>query len=167
MGRRWSVRLDLTDVVSIEAWVNRGTEGSGDPYVGACRIIVDKEEDFKCNYYLIARNNADGGWFVLGYTSPSGVGYEILSPKGSFPANEWTYVVGVINWSTGSMKLYINGELVKTGTAPVGPSVNSGSLYIGAKPGGISALTLTIDEVGLYDWELTAEKVQAHYDAYK
>lgn len=157
-----SPSLSLSAVSSIEAWVKRGTEGNSSD-VGACRLIVDKEADFKSNYYLIARNASCGGWLVLGYTSPGGTGYEILSAKGSFPANEWTHVVGIINWETNSMKLYINGELIKTGTAPVEPGGNDAPLYIGAHPAGISALSLTIDEVSFYNPELNADEVLEHY----
>jgi len=66
---------------------------------------------------------------VIWTVTIGGIIYDVFSPS-TIPLNVWTYVVGTYDGET--IKLYINGQLVASGTLPSGPiDSNTEPLYIG------------------------------------
>lgn len=101
----------------------------------------------------------DGGSNDLVFGIPSAG----LTAPGALTLNTWRHVVGTVT-AQGYAKLYIDGQLVREGQAqPVATTVRSLG-YIG-KSDWVQDATFpgSIDEVALYDYPLTAERVATHY----
>lgn len=114
--------------------------------------------------------NANGG--VLGY-SPSGNATDYLGVP--FPAaqwqRQWVHVALVINVSgAAAAKLYINGQpytMSVSGGSPGSASsaINSSFRISGSTPASSSSFAGRIDEVAVYEGELAADRILAHYQA--
>ena len=65
--------------------------------------------------------------------------YEIIYPK-LFPDNTWQHIVVVYDFSTTTLKLYVNGFLVSSMTAANQRAVTSSNINIGATLAGTSSL---------------------------
>src|SRR5262249_6792132 len=87
------------------------------------------------------------------------------------PDGTWQHVVGVYDDANSIINIYVNGQLAGTGTPrPLGVRSSSDPVSIGAKrlgndPSYDGFFTGTIDEVAVYHYALTADRVLAHYAA--
>lgn len=97
--------------------------------------------------------------------------YDGSSHGASFDVSSWTtgtvyHVVGLYDGSV--WKLYVNGSLVATSSATVGPRVGSRPLAFGADANSFGTgnfLNGTIDEVAIYNTALSAGRIAAHFAA--
>ena len=98
-----SQNLNITDVVTMEAWVF--------PYnmnVGWNQIIMKSGGQYYINYYY--KKFSVGFYDINGYTYT-------LTPK-TYDDNKWYHLIGIVDDPNDNIKLYVNGELVVNSTKP-------------------------------------------------
>ena len=150
-----AANLDITQVVTMEAWVKldnypsewstivmKGNTSSGRAY----GMWVRSTGDILISYY-------NGAWYHL---YPGGQG---------FTTGAWHHVAGVIDTVNNYRAIYIDGVRVASSSAAI-PSMpaNGYSLYIGSRTG-TWPTNGRIDEATIYNRALTATEIQAVYDA--
>lgn len=103
------------------------------------------------------------GWLLLRGGTPVFRAVDREIQGGSAPTERWTHVVGT--WSKGEKvaRLYVDGVLVASGSAPTAPS-GGATFYLGY---GEHAQWFAggIDEPAVYGRALSAERVAAHFAA--
>ncbi len=143
--------LDITDAITIEAWVNSDTFT---PDLDYQTIAVKK------NAYYFQVNSS--GRLVYGATA-------YVSSEWPIPSlNEWTHVAVTVTGTT--VKFYINGDLDST-KSQASPQTSNNHLGIGANldSNGNPVLNYerrfdgTIDEVRIYERALTPDEVYERY----
>ena len=117
--------LDISSEITIEAWVKRTDNGTGN-YPG----IVSRAQETSSgswNRYQLRYKPADQqGQFFLG----DGAGYKIVGSNSDIPSNTWTHLVG--SWDGTTMKLFVNGiQQTNTGIFTGTPVFSSAILEIG------------------------------------
>ena len=142
-----SPRLNITDSLTLEAWVNLSDPNNDQKVVGKTPIGSG---------YLLGVSNgslypeiwdASGGWHSF--------------QAGSVPANRWTHLA--VTWQTGGDMIgYIDGTPVMTITAsgnPIGENANV--LRIGSSPwSGPEFVTGMIDDARVYNRALSAAEIR-------
>jgi len=139
--------LDLTNGMTLEAWVNPSTAG------GPWRTVIFKQGSGMV-YALYSNNGANrpvGQVNILGEQNATGTA--------QVPANTWTHLATTYDGAT--LRLYVNGTQVAS-TAATGTLVNSaGALQIGGNSVWGERFSGLIDEVRVYERALTAGEIQA------
>ncbi len=143
--------LDLTDEVTLEAWVQ------ADPMDNAGGRILDKGVPFTLDGYSLDTFPANS----LRFSTQGGA----ISYDAKLPANQWAHVIGVYSASKRIFKLYINGREVASKTdgnfAPMTPT--SVPLRIGADTNGENRFRGRIQRAAVYGRALTGEEVAARF----
>jgi hypothetical protein len=145
-----SPSLDLTDGLTIEAWVNPSS-GTG------TRTVLMKEAFSGLAYALYS---TVGGQRPVGYVhtrrDASAVGSTAV------PLNTWTHLAFTFDGST--LRLYMNGTLVRTSSANGSSSgaiiTSAGALRIGGNAVFGEYFRGIIDEVRVYNRPLSAADIQ-------
>lgn len=154
-----SNELDLTDSLTIEAWIyprTRGTYGRPD-------IIVSKWLDIPDSRSYWFSILVDGKLYGVYDTNGDNTGLQSVTSKSLIPVNKWTHVA----WTVGNSisKLYINGKL--DNSTSVG-----GSIFVGIADVIIGQYDDVpyndwfdgiIDEVSIYNRALSEEEIATHY----
>jgi hypothetical protein len=141
-----SASLDLGDVFTLEAWVNRNG------VVGSSGGIIDKQFDA----YVI--EDVGSGVWRLERSGVATICYSTVD----IPATGWHHVVCTKNGST-STNLYLDGADT-TGTVTNSTCANNGSqLRLGRSTNG--RWYGLMDEPAVYNTALSADRVRAHYDS--
>ena len=138
--------LDLTDEVTLEAWVR------ADKMSDTGGRILDKTKPGTQLGYMLD-------------TWP-GNSLRLLNAQGmcrfdaKLPADKWTHVVGVFSASKRIMKLYMNGKEVASLEGYFAPMTRSEEpLCVGADPKGANRFTGRILRAAVYRRALTAQDV--------
>ncbi|HKN51202.1 MAG TPA: LamG-like jellyroll fold domain-containing protein, partial [Amycolatopsis sp.] len=122
----------------------------------------------------VSQDGGDHSAFYLQYSGAdhklafSFVGTRALAPSTVEP-NRWYHLVGVRDAATGTLKLYVDGQLAATRSVCLGEA-SSGHTVIGrGKYGGnpVDFLDGAVDQVHLYDRALTDAEVSALYTSGK
>ena len=122
----------------------------------------------------VSQDGGDHSAFYLQYSGAdhklafSFVGTRALAPSTVEP-NRWYHLVGVRDAATGTLKLYVDGQLAATRSVCLGEA-SSGDTVIGrGKYGGnpVDFLDGAVDQVHLYDRALTDAEVSALYTSGK
>lgn len=125
---------------------------------------------------VLSTETFGGGWsmnFAPPPPPPGGGGsYRFAYPASSVPGgyvhaecntcfvpNEWAHLAAVVDASTSTLTLYVNGvpEAQVPAPQPIGPHV--GTLFMGRWPGPGRNLAGTVDDVAIYSRALVAEEV--------
>lgn len=114
--------------------------------------------------------DAASGWYVGLNSNFDGLGFGVMNgglySEWAFPieANEWVHHVGT--YTEDDLCVYNNGELVHCFEAGNVAGPSTAPLVFGGL-GGSTQLHFrgSLDEVAIYDHELTAQRIKAHYDA--
>lgn len=143
--------LDITDEITIEAWVKLDSSWSDYGHICTKRDGTDTAWQF---YIGPDRKlGANGG----AYTEDAHGATQI-------PTEQWTHVTVVITGNT--FNFYVNGNFDATDTATA-LATNSVPVSIGARFNGYPSLAYpfvgTIDEVRIYNRALSEEEIKAHY----
>jgi len=137
--------LDITDGLTIEAWVK--LNGTGRNY------IVDK-------YHEWGIKISDGGQkviFFIADQTPSD-----LVTTDTIPLNTWTHIAATYDGS--ARKIYFNGVEVKSDTPSGSIGTSTGDLFIGDYGGHGYTFNGIIDEVAIYNRALSAKEISNHYE---
>lgn len=155
----------VTASFSIEAWVKPAATVSGSAGIIMKRFYRAEDGSADASYRLILYDNQP----CFGFANGANI---IFCADNAIPNNQWTYLVGTYDASSGVGKLYVNCELVKTvtgiGTGDI--QYDTHRALIGALSGPSDVGQYThfngkIDEVGIYEVVLSAADVVAHYEA--
>jgi len=139
--------LDLTNGMTIEAWVNPAASTGW-------RTVVLKESAGGLAYALYAANNASR---PAGYVhTSSDVG---LNGTADLPLNAWTHLALTFDGAT--MGMFVNGVQVASGAVPGASAVTSSPLRIGGNSVWGEYFRGLIDEVRIYNRPLTAAEIQS------
>jgi len=137
-------KLDITEKVSLEAWVNPEKPSLGEP------AVVGKD----MSSYVITWS----GTRIIFYINAGHI-----KCAAEIPMNKWSHVVGTYDGNR--LLLYINGELVSgyVMEEPGTPIKSRGdSVLMGRRDRGYYCGML--DNVRIFDRPLSAREVKAHYD---
>ena len=137
--------LDLTNGMTVEAWVNPASLTLG-------RLIVIKEGATDISYALMASNGANmpAGWVRTAAGTAGATGTTAL------PLNTWTHVAATYDATT--IRFYVNGTQVATQARTGAITTSTNVLRIGGSAFG-SYFSGLIDEVRVYNRALTAAEI--------
>jgi len=115
--------------------------------------------------------DGDNGGNTFSWNVHNNVRREVKTAPASYTAGSWYHIVGTYDAATGFMAIYVNGALVNSQTYPAGPinysvassdnqisCFNSGRWPEEGAPG-------TLDHLKIFDRALSAEEIEAEYDA--
>jgi hypothetical protein len=150
------LNLAPDSTMALEAWIIMPSGWVGGQFLP----IITKGDT---SYRLARGNTGDNVQFA---TQSSGVG-SLYSNDGNPPLGDgqWHHIVAQMNGS--SKAIYIDGSLASTGGS-TGHGGNANSLMIGANSGaGGRYFYGRMANVAVYDHDLTASRITAHYSAGK
>ena len=145
--------IDLPGAASFEAWVR-----SDAPSGGPAPTVLERID------------SVTGGTFGYRLSKPEGTtcAFELFRGVDSartevraFRFAGYTHVVTVTH--AGKIDLYVDGKLAETGTfddAPIGAIVSP--LFIGTSRAGAGRWRGPIDEIAIYDYPLSVDRIAAH-----
>jgi hypothetical protein len=147
--------------ITLAAWIN--------PRDGAYRPIMNYQRDFTFRGVLFWTGQY-GGAETAGSIYANlrkGPGEEfILEVPNIIPSNQWTFVAVTFDHTTGAARLYVNNQIVKTGTVPAGHTIDTvGPFWIGHCPSTSSDVFAgttfngSIDEPMVFDRALTEAEI--------
>ena len=130
---------------TISGWFYIDSGGSGSDYLAAYSDGGTK------GWRLYHYNNT-----LNFYRATSSVNFDITDFK-----NQWVHIVG--SYKSGSLKLYINGDLQTTNTPTGSPDYSSSSFQIGADGAGADTFQGRMHNIAVYDTQLTDAQVTLLY----
>jgi N-acetylneuraminic acid mutarotase len=148
-----SANLNLTEALTIDAWVNPSVANQ---YGG---IVEKTVGDHVNTQYLL---HLEGGIVFFRLIIVPGVDHRTVHSNSVIPINEWTHVAGT--WDGATMNLFING-VQQTETVAVTPPINSGAgpTLIGRLGDNIYHFAGLIDEVEIFNRALSTQEIIALY----
>ncbi|ACL03540.1 FG-GAP repeat protein [Desulfatibacillum aliphaticivorans] len=152
--------LDLGEEFTMEVWVY--LEGCQDYTVVMGKPHTDRGTDPWMSYVIGLTGNRN---FEFIQTTGSAGTYRSVTAPDPAPLNEWVHAAAVL--SDGTMKLYVNGQMVNSMPSPGTPNVNSIPFSLGAgaslagtiAAGGFSG---ALCQARVWDKALTAQEIQTH-----
>ena len=144
--------LDITDAITIEAWVKPTSAANFDAIVSKQGINVGymilMMATKKFRMYV-----GDGNW-------------EYVESDTIFDGVSWYHITGTYNPSDGKIRIYINGILEGTPTSQGAPLTSAVDVIIGAYASDPTTYYFngSIDSVRIYNRALSAEEVRYHYN---
>ena len=152
--------VGISDKITLCSWINinqHGTEYTG--IVGRYNTYTNNSD----RQFLLARNNGDNKYGFL--LSSEGITFDAsVLTNSELSTGQWYHLCGTSN---GIVKLYLNGVLqTQTATLSGGikDSVNS-SLFIGRFGRNNSFFNGKIDDVLLFDRDLSTNEIKALYNS--
>ena len=136
--------LDLTDAMTLEAWVNPTDTGTW-------HDVIYKGVD---SYFLAA--SAFGQTPIVGGNFPTN---DFLSGPSALPTGAWTHLAAT--WDGATVRLYVNGSEVSSKPRAGLLATSAEPLEIGWDSDWESHFVGLIDEVRIYNIARSAEEVQA------
>ena len=160
--------LDLSTTGSLSAWVylNALTLGGG---TEASLIHKGQQADYSDIAYSLSTFSGDsidawpqGGVFVTSasFDRPRGG----IGTTTALQTGKWYHMVTTWSNTANVMNIYLNGLLYMTQTSTKAARNSAGALYIGKNPGD-QTINGKIDDVRIYNRQLSAADVQALYNA--
>ncbi len=153
-----SPELENFTAFTLSAWVYPTATDPG----GAGRIISKDDTGTADNYGLLYGTSERGRVRIA---TNGGVQYQIFSDS-ALPLNAWSHVVGT--WDGADLRLYVGG--VEASTSPLATSgtldADGSDLSIGTHllSGGIRSFPGRLDDIRIYNTDLSASEVLALYN---
>jgi hypothetical protein len=147
-----SASLDLTNRMTLEAWVRPTALGS------SWRTVAMKEQSADLVYGLYA--GSDTG--VPSAHFHNG-GHTMLAGPGALTTGSWTHLSSTYDGST--LRLYVNGTQVASRALSGSAAASSQALYIGGSALWGEYFQGAIDDVRVYNRALTGSEIQARATA--
>ena len=147
--------LNLSETLSLEMWFYMNVSPTS---FGEDLYLIDRYTS-SAGYALLADSNL--GTDVVGFYLANSTTNRLRSTT-TLNLGEWYYVVGTYNGT--QMKLYLNGELENALNVTEAYLPYDADLYVGASSSiGSGPFNGTIDELAIYNKELSTEEVLTHY----
>jgi len=159
-----STSLTPTSAITIESWVRIDTTPTNpNQYRGIVWKSSSTDPDQHVAYALALHTTTTHAKFFLSTDSPTLNGQNITSAS-ALPLNTWSFITGTYESSTGTMKLYINGALSKTGSLTAGATirVSTSAVRIGINHTA-DYFDGLVDDVRVYSQALTQSQIQQQY----
>ena len=141
--------LDLTDALTIEAWINLYGGGEG------TQSAVEKGSAWIDGEYNLAALYSNGTLLQIkdlpANCADANVGTGIQD-------NKWHFLVGT--WDGAAIKLYIDGNLDKSMDCAGKLLTNTDPMFIGARGGTARFMIGAIDEVKVYNYALSLDEIK-------
>lgn len=146
--------LDITDSITIEAWVKPGR-------LDTAYLVKKATRDFTDGYELSLSKATGKAYFRINQKTSKNT-YKLFS-NSSYPVdgNTWIHLAGVYNGS--HLQIYFNGKLEKSMPGPANISSNTDKLKIGG-PDDLRYFKGAIDEVIIWNRALSPEEINASYN---
>lgn len=146
--------LNLNSAITISAWVN--PDGFAHGGGGTAPTLISKGSQ---NYRIaFDPNSTPAGKFWIRFS-----GFDDLISISAVPTNDtWSHIA--VTFGDGGFKLYFNGELDNSDSQTGSLTTNSDDYHIGAHEAG-NFFDGHIDELRILDVVLTAEQIEADYNA--
>jgi len=141
-----SPELQLGEEFTLQAWVRPDTAETWAPVIS--------KDPAPFNYQLYA--GAASAGVPAGYTDSGVSGWGGVTGEEALVPKTWSHLA--LTYDGARLRLYVNGELIDTDTAPP-PGASSGSLLLGAT-GNEEFFKGRIDEVRIYDRGLDEREVK-------
>ncbi len=163
-----SSSLNIQDNITISAWISE----SGTPNLGGTVIVGKHHNSANRSYTLIDANPTQGNGLNFNVISPDKVQHYSSGAyeTGTLISSGWKMVTGTYRRSSGDLKLYIDGVLNQStniGSKSISQSVVPASIgcYMDSVSGSARRgfWNGTIDEVRIYNRELSAAEIQQLY----
>jgi hypothetical protein len=151
-----SGQLTASTGISMSCWVYATNPSPNYPNFDGI-VGFRNETNFDFYFLHLSTNTVEAR-----YRNGSGTNYDIVIP--GFQINTWQHLV--MTYSTGSLKAYLNGNLVSTVNATGGFTNTTASLFLGKLNFSPSPFQFggKLDEVGLWDKALTAAEISCMYN---
>lgn len=139
--------LDLTDEVTLEAWVKADKMGQGGGR------ILDKSAPGTQQGYMLDTYPGNSLRFLNAKA--------MCQFKANLPADKWSHVVGVYSAPKQFMKLYLDGKEVAGVTGGAWPkmALSDVPLRVGSDPGGANRFQGRLLRAAVYGRALTADEI--------
>jgi RHS repeat-associated protein len=142
------LNLQGTTALTVEAWVQRQHHET-DTIVDAGGEVVLRFSGGDTLTFTVGGSSVSipfAGFFPDSIAAP---------PRGTY------HIVGT--WDGAALELFVNGQLVASGTGASGALAGGPDLSIGSSAGGTNVFRGNVDEVAIYDTVLAPERVAAHW----
>ena len=151
--------LDITDAITIEAWVNLATLDQSGNY----DCFLAKEGGSPREGYRLHFRDVSNTIVIEFFNNGSGMGMN--SSKNDWIIGTWYHIVATydVNGGTNNLKMYVNGNIDRQVSNSNGWTNHSGNLTIGRRSVGGSYIAADIDDVRIYQEALTLSQIQEHY----
>lgn len=159
-----STALNLTDAMTIEAWIKPDGWGEGPNYIGT---IFQKPSIWL--FIVKQHSTANDSSLILQLRHATGVSHA-FAETGSIVLNEWSHIAVSYDGSSNAVHMTINGhpQEVSYISTPVGPIRNnaSESIYVGSVAGGIMGFMGTMDELRIWNVARSQAELEQYMGSY-
>ncbi|MDQ4122643.1 MAG: LamG domain-containing protein [Acidobacteriota bacterium] len=152
-----AIQRQIGDSFSIEFWMKTTSTGGGNEshwYQGAG--LVDGEVPGVANDFGVSLGN---GKVLFGTGSPD----TTIRSTTTVNNGQWHHVVATRNRNTGTMRLFVNGQAVASGTGGTQSLTAPTQITLGKLQTSVSYFNGQLDEVKIYDFDLTSTEVNNLY----
>ena len=157
-----SLNVGLAEGFTIETWINPTDITQQHP------IAEWNNGSFGVHFWIASAAGPGPGSLFIDVKDTGQTDHYFSTPTGRLVSNAWQHVAVTYVRSTGNTAIYINGVGQAQQTLGAFTPQTSGDLYFGLRPYGGAAGTRfagLMDEISLYRRALSAEEIQAIYDA--
>ena len=149
--------LDMTNALTIEAWIFANTVGGG------AQTIVSKTGNTNNGFALSTSN----GWSSIDFQIKNGGAVTTISAVGIAIENGWHHIAATYN-SISGMKIYVDGNFINSTGVTGGLASNAQQLTIGAQHDGAGSADSdysnffngNIDELRIWNVERTLAQIR-------
>jgi len=153
-----SSALNLTDALTIEAWIKPDGWGEGPNYLGT---IFQKTSIWL--FIIQHHSSANDSSLILQLRHPGGVSHS-YTEAGSIVLNEWSHIAVSYDGNQSEMSMWINGKPQEVGhiSMPSGPVRNNAgeSMRIGSVASGIMGFMGVLDDVRIWNLVRTDSEIR-------
>jgi prepilin-type N-terminal cleavage/methylation domain-containing protein len=155
--------LDVTDGITLEAWVNIASlQNNNYEYI----IRKTAEDIYQRTLYglLMGYSNATVGFFL--WTEDYAGCQQVAWTSSSLALSKWYHLVGTYDYPTHTGKIYINGAFATSGTSVTGRiRTNNNALYLGHKQDGTLYFNGLMDNMRVYNSAIPTSQIEEMYYA--
>ena len=150
--------LNPAGAFTIEFWVQTSVDAGG---VGFTPVFNRTSTSPRSGWVFYQRPSGEGWNFAMYDGNGSNVGVSVTG--GTSYAGDWSHMVVV--WDGGTTaSMYFNGSLVGSASGGFVPNV-SGIMTIATYDNGENSFNGLVDEFAFYDYALTPDRIQEHFNA--
>lgn len=158
--------LDIKGEITLAAWIYiKGPNGAGSEW----QEVIAKRDNWDGNYIinLIPDTGTGSHWqFAFYNTDCSSTSYWCFVRDSSnlIQLDQWYHMAATYNENSGMARIFLNGTLINE--TYIGSSLipNDFPLYIGNKGNGLEPFNGTIDEVAIWDTELSESEISGLFN---
>jgi hypothetical protein len=148
--------------MTISMWIKTtSTAGVGNGWFDGIGLVDGEIADYNHNDFGTALRDSV---FSFGVGDASGASLTVQSTQ-IVNDGQWHYCVATRDAQTGQIRVYVDGSLQASGTAPLGTKDEPQVLRIGSLQTNLHFFNGQIDEVKLYNYPLSEYDIAAAYNA--